>query len=330
LAELNRRLAARPDDLEALLHRGRLFTLQCKWSEAITDFEQFLRLRPDDSEGLWIVGDAYERTGQLTRALAAFDRLVGLAPEDHEARFERGLLALALAQPGQAAEDLGRVLTALPEWDSVRCRRAQALFQLGRNGEALAELDFLIPRNLQDPALYDLRGKVRDAIGDHEQAHADQEKASSLLTSIPKLLNDDAWIAATGPIAERDPERAVALSRRAVALASGVRDYVNTLGVALYRTGEYAEAISVLDGSRAAGKGELDAFDLFFLAMAHHQLGHRQEGRSDYDQAVRWVGAQKALPDVYTNELAAFQVEAERTLAHSADDLPEDVFANPR
>jgi uncharacterized protein HemY len=151
-----------------------------------------------------------------------------------------------------------------------------------------------------------------------------------LLPKDPETLNYGAWIAATGPIIRRDPERAVAWARRAVALAPGEQLSLNTLGVALYRTGQYAEAISVLEKSLAAGKGKLAAFDLFFLAMAHHRLGHHREVRGRHDQAVRWVGAQKDLSDAYTSELAAFRAEAESTLAHFADDLPDQVFANAR
>ena len=141
-----------------------------------------------------------------------------------------------------------------------------------------------------------------------------------MLPNNAATLNNRAWTDATGPFIERDPERAVAWARRAVALAPGVHFFLNTLGVALYRTGQYAEAISVLDRSLAAGKGQLAAFDLFFLAMAHDQLGHHREARGHHDQAVRWVEAQKDLSDGYRNELAAFRAEAEAVLGRSADD----------
>jgi eukaryotic-like serine/threonine-protein kinase len=330
LAEMNRRLDSQPDDAEALVHRGWLFAQQKRWPEAIADFERSLQMRPDDSDALWLMGEAHQQIGQLAAALGAFSRLLEREPENHEARFQRGLLALAVAQPGLAAEDLRRVLASLPDWDLARRRRTQALIRLGRHREALTELDILIPKNPKDDALYDLRGIVREALGDHEQARADQEKASSLRSGDAQTLNLNAWIDATGTIDRRDPDRAVALARRAVALAPGLQLYLNTLGVALYRTGQYAESISVLDRSLAAGKGDLAAFDLFFLAMGHHQLGHHQEAHSFYDQAVHWLGANKGLSDSYTNELAAFRAEAESTLDRSADDLPDQVFANPR
>jgi tetratricopeptide (TPR) repeat protein len=144
------------------------------------------------------------------------------------------------------------------------------------------------------------------------------------------FLNELAWTAATRPIAQRDPERAVALARRAVELAPRSQFPLNTLGVALYRAGQYAEAISFLDQSRAARKDNIDPSDLFFLAMAHHQLGHHQKGRGYYDEAVRWLGAKKAMSDTNPSGLAEFWAEAESTLDHTADDLPDDVFANPR
>ncbi len=326
---MNRRLTAKPDDTEALIHRGWLFTQQTKWPEAIADLEHLLRLRPSDTDASWLLAEAYLETGKLAGALSAFSRLLERAPDDHEARFHRGLVALALAQPVLAVDDFSRVLAHEPDLDGARYRRARALIRLGRHREALADLDLLIPKDPDNFALYDLRSIVREALGDHRQSRADREKAGSLLPKVAMTLNSRAWTDATGSFIQRDPERAVVLAQRAVGLAPGEHVILNTLGVALYRAGQYAEATSILERSRAAGKGEFEAFDLFFLAMAHHQLGHRKEGRLCYDQAVRWLDAQKSLSDKYAKELARFRAEAQAVLAGSADDLPADVFASP-
>ena len=173
--------------------------------------------------------------------------------------------------------DFSRILVAEPELDRARYRRAQALIRLGRHREAIVDLDILIPKYPNEDTLYDLRGIAREAVGDHEQARADREKASAMLPKDAKALNERAWDYATAPIDQRDPERAVAFARRAVALAPGQQMSLNTLGVALYRAGQYAQAITALDESLAAGKGEFDAFDLFFLAMAHQRLGNASE-----------------------------------------------------
>ena len=104
---------------------------------------------------------------------------------------------------------------------------------------------------------------------------------------------------------------------------------LNTLGVVQYRVGRYAEAIMTLQRSLAAGHGQFDAFDLFFLAMAHHRLGNPQEARTCFDRAVHWLGEQQTLPGQHAREPAAFRAEAESVLAGPAGELPASVFAGP-
>jgi tetratricopeptide (TPR) repeat protein len=116
------------------------------------------------------------------------------------------------------------------------------------------------------------------------------------------------------------------LSLRAVELAPGQQVSLNTRGVVLYRAGNYAEAVKTLDKSLKAGQGQFDSFDLFFLAMAHHRLGHRQEARGCLDSAIQWMSHPGPLAAEQVKELAAFRAEAEAVLAGSLGELPDDVF----
>ena len=141
--------------------------------------------------------------------------------------------------------------------------------------------------------------------------------------------NNRAWELVTSPGSAPDPERALNLARRAVELAPKETLYLNTLGVAQYRAGQYAQATATLERSLAAGRGEFDAFDLFFLAMAHHRQGQREQARAYFDRAVQWVRQKKSLSDQYTKELAVFRAETEAVLSGPADELPADVFVRP-
>ena len=78
-----------------------------------------------------------------------------------------------------------------------------------------------------------------------------------------------------------------------------------------------------------AGNGQSAAFDLFFLAMAHHRLGHRAEARLCFDRAVLWVGEQKTLPAEDARDLAEFRAEAAAVMAGPSDELPANVFTKP-
>ena len=96
-------------------------------------------------------------------------------------------------------------------------------------------------------------------------------------------------------------------------------------------TGRFAESIETLERSQRVGKGRFAAFDLFFLAMAHHRLNHPEKARARLEQTKRWMDAnrQTLAPD-QLKELTDFRAEAEAALARPAGELPDDVFAPSR
>jgi serine/threonine protein kinase/WD40 repeat protein len=144
----------------------------------------------------------------------------------------------------------------------------------------------------------------------------------------PEDLNNLAWRMATGPAATRDPQQALVLARKAVASAPERAIHLNTLGVAEYRAGLFLEAVATLEKSLAASKGATDAFDLFFLAMAHFKLGQIAQARADLDRAVKWRRDHPNLTQPgWSDELDAFQAEAKALLGGPPAELPADVFA---
>ncbi len=331
-AEMDRRLAANTDDAVARIHRGWLSLVEGRLPEAIADLEHLHRQHPDYPDVERILGQAYQDMGNPTRALEFSSRVLERSPEDSDTRLQRGLSAIALGLTQQAADDFNRVLAADPTRDFARYHRVRALNRLGRHHEALADLEVLIGRNPKDFMLYEFRATTHEALGEHEPARLDREKVRSLLPQqSPNALNTLARGFATGSLDQRDPERALVLARHVVAVAPGQSIHLNTLGVALYRAGQCAEAIDVLERSLAAGQGQYDAFDLFFLAMAHHDLGHPGQARTCFDLAVRWWIANKAISLQFVQELTTFRAEAETVLAGPGpgSELPADVFAPP-
>ena len=288
MAEMNRRLAANPDHALALIHRGWLFTQQKNWPAAIVDLERRLPLEPDDADALFLLARAYVSTNNLPAARATLEKYLARSSDDVEARAMKGQLSLSLARLQEALDDFTMVLDADPGRAPVRYRLAEIRLRMGHPQEALADLGPLIDRFPQDPALYELRSRVHERLGHREQAQADMKRAVELPTADVQHFNNLAWRLATGPVALRDPQQALVLARKAVALTPGSRIYLNTLGVALYRTGHYGDAIATLEKSLAASNGESDAFDLFFLAMARHKIGLVDQARADFGRAIRW------------------------------------------
>jgi tetratricopeptide (TPR) repeat protein len=94
----------------------------------------------------------------------------------------------------------------------------------------------------------------------------------------------------------RDPALAVQCAEQAVARAPSDGTFWNTLGVARYRIGAWAESLVALKKALALGY-EGDAEDGFVLAMALCRMGDRPRARAQYDKAVRQMNAMSPPPE---------------------------------
>ena len=104
----------------------------------------------------------------------------------------------------------------------------------------------------------------------------------------PREWNNQAWRLATDPDpAKRDPGEAVKLAEQSVAAEPRNSTYLNTLGVARYRAGDYTGSIDAL--SRSLSDREVHAQNAFFLAMAHARLGRHDEAQRWFNAANQWI-----------------------------------------
>jgi tetratricopeptide (TPR) repeat protein len=123
-------------------------------------------------------------------------------------------------------------------------------------------------------------------------------------------LNKIAWQQATNPDpAARVPNAALVTALQAVKYDPGNAQSIATLGVAHYRTKEYASAITDLEQSMKLGG--FSAGSTFFLAMARAQTGELEEAKKLYDQADRWMIDHHQSED---GELSRFREEAAAVL----------------
>jgi serine/threonine protein kinase/WD40 repeat protein/Tfp pilus assembly protein PilF len=253
-------------------------------------------------------------------------------------RVDRGQLDTWLKQgaetPAQIVERTTRAIETDPDDGDARHQRGHALYRLKRYPEAIDDFTAALKASPNDAHLLVFRGFAEASLKRLDEAITDSEAALGLnphgddRESVAMLCNKLAWALATGPAPTRDPSRALDLARRAVELAPKSAIYLNTLGVAQYRAGQPTEAIATLEKSLAAGKGESDAFDLFFLAMARSKLGETARARADFDRALNWRRDHPNLTQPRWNEeLDAFQAETRALLDGLPPELPVNVFA---
>jgi Flp pilus assembly protein TadD len=98
--------------------------------------------------------------------------------------------------------------------------------------------------------------------------------------------NNLSWLLANSREAgRRDPALAIAHAQKAVELDPKNSIFHNTLGAAHYRSGDWQAAVTSLEESiklSAGGSSE----NWLLLAMAHWQLGHKDEARTWFEKAA--------------------------------------------
>jgi tetratricopeptide (TPR) repeat protein len=283
LADCSRDIDRNPKNADAWNDRAGVHLSLRHYAGAIEDYSKAIRLQPTKAAFHGNRGAAHARMGRQDLALADYSRAIELDARHLPARRARADAYFRAGDWARAAEDLGKIVELEPADVGAWYRRGFAYVNLNRWDKALADFD-----------------KVVQLAPKSAEAH-----------------NNFAWFLATCPQAKlRNPRRAVQLAGKAVELAPQEGNYFNTLGAAHYRSGDWKAAITALEKSRTIRQGG-DAFDFFLLAMAHWQLGQKDDARKWYRQALGWVEKNRqalATNPQWTDELRRFQAETEELL----------------
>ncbi|NLX56564.1 MAG: protein kinase [Planctomycetaceae bacterium] len=206
--------------------------------------------------------------------------------------------------------------TAVSLWQAIRATKAEQLARrrLVIAHNALKAADLAHQQSLRNRAqAFSANGSFLMALKKYDLALQQFEAAQRVDPDSPYLNNNFAWFLANCPDPQiSDPIRAVELAGRAVSAVPDEGTFLNTLGVAHYRAGNWPAAIAALEQS-ARYIGETGVgFNAPFLAMAYWQIGRHEDARREYEAAVRWLHAN----DVVDEELRRFFQEAATLLGH--------------
>ena len=331
--EMHRRLygAAHPETAWALLVLGRALTSQQKYPEAETALREALaifcaRYSGEHFSISWtssILRQVLEARGDQTGLERLNSEMIARLVEAGIRQGNVLQLKVSLASLhrdsgnlDRAIEEATAALAQDPDYVDARTLRGDCYRALGELEKAEEDYSRVIELEPHLWSRWHARAQLYAQQGHWDKAQTDLATAVKLLASAtPDEQNNMAWLLATaGEPRLRNPQSAVELAEKAVTAAPTAGNIWNTLGVAQYRAGQWQAAIESLEKAVALREGG-DAFNWYFLAMAHWQLGNKDEARKWYDKAVEWMDKNAA-----TNpELVRFRVEASELVTPSTD-----------
>jgi serine/threonine protein kinase/tetratricopeptide (TPR) repeat protein len=183
-------------------------------------------------------------------------------------------LAEVLLKAGKERETERALREAAEAWEKLS---GVGYGQFGRNELAI---------------VYYRLGLLLEKAGRSEEAQEARCRSGKLGPDPAEAHRQAAWLQASS--SERvawwylDPTRAVELARKAVELTPASGLCWKTLGLAHYRVGNWKEAIAAQEKANELRQGGGPA-EWFILAMAHWQLGSKDEARTWYDRSVGWM-----------------------------------------
>jgi len=246
-------------------------------AEAVVQFSEAIKWAPSRTSYWQLRGSTYLRLGRSEEALNDLTAAVDLDPGDADVLHSR--VAVYAAR--------GQWKSALPE--------SSRLVELKQDGNPRFSLAMI---HLMLGQLDAYRHICREMFeGDHEDM-------------IARRALRGGWTCAIVPKSLPDLQGILPLVREAISRLDGTPDGNHpkdllSLGALLYRAGKAEEAIQPLtkagraleqSGYTNTHDGPLPGDVGYFLAMAHHDLGHYQEARTWFDKAEVYSKTTLATP----------------------------------
>jgi serine/threonine protein kinase/WD40 repeat protein/Flp pilus assembly protein TadD len=225
-------------------------------AEAEQAYRAALQLVPGDSMVHGSFGKFLEHQGRFKKAVDEFNRAIKLQPEHASFWVQRGSAHAAMGQWEKASADFVKA-TECREPDE-EAWHSRAMLHL-RDGDT---------------------GGYRKICSDMLQ----------------RFGAGAVWTCTLAPNSGADPDRIVSLAEKSLAESSRDHWHVNQLGAAQYRAARFEEAVKQLTEATKLSSHPYRTNLLttcFFLAMAHHRLGHTDEARRWLDKGMQ--GTEKAL-----------------------------------
>ncbi|MHC4549259.1 MAG: tetratricopeptide repeat protein [Planctomycetota bacterium] len=291
-------------------NRGNTYKALGQLEKALADYERAIELDARNAGAHNNRGTVLEVQGKLQDALDAYDASLAIDPERPETHLNRAIALMRMNKHTDALKGFNEAARLKPDYLKAHIGRGMTLNTLGNYEEAVKAWDDVLALDPNHAGAHGDKGRALFELEKYEESFEAHERGIELGLRNHEMINWLAWHLATWPDpALRKPARAAELAQKALDLAPGTGAYLNTLGVALCRAGQWQEAITALERSMAAREGG-DANDWFFLAIARHNLGEEAPARLWYDKAAAWM--QEHRPE--DAELKRFRAEAAQVL----------------
>ena len=277
VSSLSRAARAMPDNPTFQFDLARVQLANRAYAGAASAVRSYRELRPDDIRGLALEVDATLRSEGPARAVAAVDAFRERYPDEDFLLMLDGDIAMARGDPDAAVRSY-EDYAAIVRNRTVVTRLAGAYRAL-ESQRALRTMERWLEDNPQDAAMRVVYAQLLEEYGDTAQSIVEYERLEGEHTLNAAGLNNLAW-----QYMQAGQAGARQLAERAHDMEPDNGNITDTLGWILYREGELARAVELLDLAhrQAPDNAEIQ----FHLAAALSSVGRNREAKMHLDELL--------------------------------------------
>ena len=178
---------------QAANDEGDRLASQGSWAEALTAYDEAIRLRPDYADAYASRCRVYGFLNQQRRGVQDCDEAIRLKPDSARAYFNRGSRYFILRQNEAAVRDFSEAMRLVKPDAHVYQARGQAYFLLGQYDQAVQDFDECIRLDPNNEAPFVLRGTAFNSLKQYQRAIQDFNEAIRLKPDDANVYNQRAF-----------------------------------------------------------------------------------------------------------------------------------------
>lgn len=241
LAELEKLLEDNPGDLDAQLRMALIYGEKKEFSKAISRLTEILKVKPAELKVRDYLGYLYEEVKDFPKAMETYRYNIHLDPKFADSHIHLGVLLYRLKQFPEAVTHLDEAVRLTPKHPEPHIVLGLAHFQSEQFEKASQAFEEGIRHNPKSADLHFNLGTAYDKLNRFDDVERAMETALSLDPHHADALNYLGYSYAERGI---KIDRALSLTKQAVALKPENGYYVDSLGWAFYKSGMLAEALT--------------------------------------------------------------------------------------
>lgn len=318
-----------PDNPQAPLLTGLVYLQETNSDQARRAFTRSLSLSPDYLPALEQLIKLDIADKQYDKAMDRVQAQIAKHPALPEPRMLEAAVYLAQNNTNQAEAALLKAIQARPDFQQPYILLARLYVDSKENQKALQDLQTALAKDPRNIGALMLIGQIHDAEKDRSAARDAYEKLLAINPNFSPALNNLAYLYSEYL---GDLDKAYDAARHARELLPYDPFSADTLGWVLFKKGQYAAALNLLQESaknlpaqtEPAGKAEVE----FHLGMAHYMLGQEDQAREAFQKAIASTNDFTGL-DQCRDHLAVLAVDAQTAGPEFRANLEKKLVEHP-